>query len=326
MSTTSKSPRKVLLVAYHVGKECLRPYAHRCSPRKFTQPQLFACLVLKEFLNLDYRGLAGLLADTPELCRAIGLETVPHFTTFQKAARRLLRCERFKRMLGQTVGLAIAGKLMKHRVKLAAMDGTGLESHHASSYYVKRRAHGGKTWQKTTYIRFPKVGMVCDCASHMILAVVPGRGPGPDITHFKQALDQALQHVRINDLLADAGYDSERSHVYARQHRHVRTHIPALAGRPTRKLPTGRYRRMMRQRLNKTKYGQRWQIETVNSMLKRLLGSALRARTYWSQCREISLRALSLNIMILLRICTEVFYRAGRPRFMATGCICGPRG
>ncbi len=66
----------------------------------------------------------------------------------------------------------------------------------------------------------------------------------------------------------------------------------------------------MSRQLNKTKYGQRWQIETVNSMLKRLLGSALRARTYWSQCREISLRALTLNIMILLRICTKVFYRA----------------
>ena len=121
--------------------------------------------------------------------------------------------------------------------------------------------------------------------------------------------------MRISDLLADAGYDSEHSHVYARQHRRVRTQIPALAGRPTDKPPTGRWRRMMRQRLNKTKYGQRWQIETVNSMFKRLLGSALRARTYWSQCREISLRALTLNIMILLHICTEVFYRAAPSLF-----------
>jgi tRNA(fMet)-specific endonuclease VapC len=34
-------------------------------------------------------------------------------------------------------------------------------------------------------------------------------------------------------------------------------------------------------------------------MLKRLLGAALRARPYWSQCREIILRSLTLNIMIL---------------------------
>jgi hypothetical protein len=34
----------------------------------------------------------------------------------------------------------------------------------------------------------------------------------------------------------------------------------------------------MQQRFNNKKYGQRWQVETVNSMLKRLLDSALRAR------------------------------------------------
>ena len=53
---------------------------------------------------------------------------------------------------------------------------------------------------------------------------------------------------------------------------------------------------------------QRWQVETVNSMLKRLMGSALRARNYWSQCRETVLRAITLNVMILRR--WQVFYSA----------------
>jgi hypothetical protein len=48
-------------------------------------------------------------------------------------------------------------------------------------------------------------------------------------------------------------------------------------------------------------------------MLKRLLGSALRARTYWSQCRETVLRGLTLNVMILRR--PKVFDRAGGTRF-----------
>ncbi len=47
--------------------------------------------------------------------------------------------------------------------------------------------------------------------------------------------------------------------------------------------------------------GPRWQCETGNSMIKRLLGSALRARTYWRQCREITLRAITLNVLILRR-------------------------
>ena len=57
----------------------------------------------------------------------------------------------------------------------------------------------------------------------------------------------------------------------------------------------------MKQRFEwmKKTYGQRWQIETVNSMWKRLLGSAMRVRRYGSQCREITLRAITLNVMIL---------------------------
>jgi hypothetical protein len=57
-------------------------YWHRYAPRKFTVPQLFACLVLKEFLRLDYRKLSALLKDAPSLTEAIGLHEVLHFTTF----------------------------------------------------------------------------------------------------------------------------------------------------------------------------------------------------------------------------------------------------
>jgi hypothetical protein len=69
----------------------------------------------------------------------------------------------------------------------------------------------------------------------------------------------------------------------------------------------------MKRILPRSRYGQRWQAETTNSMLKRLLGSSLRARSYWSQCRELILRALTLNTMILRQ--PKVFDRAGSYRF-----------
>jgi hypothetical protein len=186
-------------------------------------------------------------------------------------------------------------------VLLAALDGTGFESHHAGSYYVRRRAAGGKSWQNITYRRFPKAGVVCDTESHLILAVVPGRGPTPDIPHFRTALDQALSRAPIKTQLADAGYDAEHTHEFARRERGVRSLIPAKIGRQTHKPARGYWRRQMQRRLHLTRYTQRWQVETTHSMLKRLLGSALRARTYWSQCREIILRAITLNVMILKR-------------------------
>ena len=64
MSTTSKSPRKVALVALGIGKEALPAYCHRFSPKVFTQPHLFACLVLKEFFKTDYRGIMGILGES----------------------------------------------------------------------------------------------------------------------------------------------------------------------------------------------------------------------------------------------------------------------
>ena len=112
-------------------------------------------------------------------------------------------------------------------------------------------------------------------------------------------VEQAAKRVKMTALAADAGYDSEAAHRYAREQCGVRTLIPATRGRPTSQRLKGYWRQRMRTRFNHRKYGQRWQAETVNSMIKRLLGSALRARTYWSQSREIQLRVLTHNIMIL---------------------------
>lgn len=107
MYTTSKSPRKVLLAALAVARESSLPlYANQYSPKKFTQHQVFAILVLKEFLRCDYRKVAAMLGDCPELCGAIGLAAVPHFTTLQKASRRLLATPKARDLLGATLTLA----------------------------------------------------------------------------------------------------------------------------------------------------------------------------------------------------------------------------
>jgi DDE family transposase len=309
---TTKSPRRVLEYAYLIGQLVLPDYSHRYSRHDFTQPQLFACLALKEFLQLDYRKLAGLLQDAGALASAIGLLKAPHFTTFQKAARRLLINHHAQAYLDKTIRLAQVQGRLSRRVSLAALDGTGLETRHASSYYVKRRANTGKYWQRTTYQRFPKAGVLCDTQTHLVLAVVPERGPAPDGPHFERALVEALARVRLAAVAADAGYDGEHHHRFAREQHGVRSLIPPLIGRPTKKPPSGYWRRQMKSRLHLTRYTQRWQVETVNSMLKRLLGSALRARHYWSQCREILLRAITLNIMILRR--QQGFYRARMSR------------
>ncbi len=64
----------------------------------------------------------------------------------------------------------------------------------------------------------------------------------------------------------------------------------------------------MQTRFDRPRYGQRWQVETAVSMIKRRPGAVTTGRTYWSRRRDLMLMALTHNIMILWRI--EVFYTA----------------
>ena len=87
---TSKSTLTVARMALRAARDSLPDYAKTKSPKKFTQPQLMACLVIKEFLQLDYRGTHVMLTEWSDLRRIIGLTKVPHFTTLCAAAKRLL--------------------------------------------------------------------------------------------------------------------------------------------------------------------------------------------------------------------------------------------
>jgi Transposase DDE domain len=297
MSFTSKSPVEVARNALCAAAGSLPLYAHQYSPKKFTQHQLFALLVLKTFFKTDYRGGVILLDDLKDLRGVLTLRAVPHWTTLQKASRRLLTLARADRLLTATVR-RLPGR--RRRVRLSAFDSTGFECGHTSHYYVRRRAKGATAKQKMTYRRFAKLEAGFDCATHLIIAAIPKRGPRVDTDRFVPLLEQARRRVRLTTALADAGFDSEPNHRHARERRGVRSVIPATAGRPTEKAPTGRYRRLMKRRLDKDycQYGQRWQAETGFSMIKRRLGSAVNARSYWSQCRELLLLALTHNLML----------------------------
>lgn len=141
----------------------------------------------------------GILADTPSLCDAIGLKKIPHWTTLQKASRRLLCSAAVQALLDVTVASAQPRRRGKRRprVKRSAVDSSGFEAHHTSRYFVRRRAKGRKDWQKTTYKTFPKLALLADCSNHLVLAAIAERGPGPDITHFERIVCQAVPRARM---------------------------------------------------------------------------------------------------------------------------------
>lgn len=91
MSRTTKDPIALARAALEAGKEILPAYSHPKSPHKFTQPQLLAMLVLKQFFKLDYRGVVQWLARWSELRQALELRRVPNYSTLCYAEGRLLK-------------------------------------------------------------------------------------------------------------------------------------------------------------------------------------------------------------------------------------------
>ena len=308
---TSKSPRTVAMVALAAGKDAFSDYSHKYSPKKFTQPQLFACLVLKEFERKDYRGVWQLLLDCADLRDAIGLKLVPHYTTLQKASRRLLRIERVRRVLASTVRRILRRRRL---VPYAAGDSSGFDARHASRYYVHRRDSQKydekRPKKRVSYKRFGKLMLIVCCQSHSILGAVASEGPTPDIDQLGGVLAEVPPGVRLKHMVLDAGFDSAGNHRLLREENGILSTIPPDHGRPPKdptRLPADPYRRRMKTHFNRRAYRRRPQVETVFSMLKRNLGEALRGRSVRSRRRDLLLRALTHNVSLAL---LWVFYRA----------------
>ena len=314
MSTSSKSPRKVLLVAYAAAKEVLPDYAHRFAPKKYTQPQLLALLVLKVFQKKDYRGICAELEDNPSLVAAIGLKAVPHWTTLHKACERLLKAASVRKLIEETL-TQVNRPRKRRRVKHAAADSTGFDTHHASRYFIWRtgRHQAGKQAKKrVSYRRFGKLMLLVCCSSHMIIAAHASAGPTPDVHELERLMAGLPSNVTIEHVVADAGFDSAHNHHLLREEHGIRSTIPAKHGRPAKdgKLPSDPIRRLMKTRFNTKAYRKRPQVETAMSMLKRNFGQSLRGRTHHSRRRDMLLMALTHNVAILLCIFISLFYRA----------------
>ena len=144
--------------------------------------------------------------------------------------------------------------------------------------------------------------IIADCATHLILAIYPKRGPTPDVSELDMLQTQLAPGLTIQTLYADAGYDSEPNHQLLRDLLGITSIIPPKIGRPTTKPAKGRYRRLMQRlfkNIGRTNYGQRWQAETVMSMLKRNLGGHLRSRSRYGRELEMRLKTVVHNLMVV---------------------------
>jgi len=246
--------------------------------------------VFKNRLSWYHTDARGLLGFTQRL----GIEG--HTALFNPLLCRkaVVKKRAFEKLLAAIFeqGWAI-GILNKHPE--GAIDSTGLETHHISCHFVnctKRPSYFRRTW--------PKITVVCDTQTHLIASCIVTRGPSYDFGLFGEAVGEAYKQVRFKRMLADGGYDSEANHRIAREIFGMETMIK-LNLRGFDRQPKGKHRRQTKEKFDKKIYNNRWQIESVFSRNKRLLGSALRNRTEVSRERECLLRVLTHNLMIIRR-------------------------
>lgn len=136
---TSKSPRKVLKLAYRLAQQVLPAYGSRFSRRDFTRPQLFACLVLREHQKKSFRGVEALLIDSPTWLAEIDLQKVPDHNTLSRAFNHLADASLTGSMLDLMAQLDHKRDRSKGKDKPLAIDSSMYESHHVSRHFERRR-------------------------------------------------------------------------------------------------------------------------------------------------------------------------------------------
>jgi len=273
---------KFATLALRVAQGVLPAYAHKFSPQRFTLPQLAACVLLKEYGRLDWRGIEAWLELSPPLCQCLGLRSVPDYSTLWYFAQRWLDPAQLSRLQEQLV----------RRLKLAsvevALDSTGLDPQIGSSYYQSRRR------QRLHRKRYVKVSLSVVVGPLVAASAVADWGPCGDKVQMRPLLDQTAHRLRVRALYADGAYDAEWVHVWCREQANLASWIPATVHRPDGQVG-GFWRAHMAKGLPKS-YGRRWAVETFFSAMKRTLGAALRARQPQQQLREALRKVLAYSI------------------------------
>lgn len=273
---------RVAQLALRLARRHMADYSHPKSPRKFTQPQLFACLVLKAHLGLTYRRTEEMLVLMPAVREALGIVEIPRFTTLQEFADRASIGALVDGVL-RSVGRSFA----KGAPQDAALDGTGLETTSASAHFTSRAGR-----KRTKYVKL-MLGVLCAAVAPCALAVA--WGPSHDLRQAWEVRDKLLEACRPTMLWGDSAFDCEEWHRSGWEDLRAPTYAPTVV-RTEDGHVNGFYRQIFTAPVKE--YGRRWMCESVNSAIKRTTGSTLRSRKESTLFAEAALKVAAYAIKV----------------------------
>src|SRR6056297_2405784 len=226
---------------------------------------------LRIYLDTSYRMTIDLLKEMPQITGEIGLSAadLPSPSTLCKAFDR--------------ISMSVCRVLLRQSAQLhdpsehAAIDATFYERDRTSRHYC----------QRTNYrVQTLKVTKLFDTATQAVLDLHCSTTlEGSDADLCEQIARRNAGDLR--SLAADKGYDKQA----------LREQLRELDIRPLIKHRIfAPYDHAHNARIDEDWYAQRSMTETVNSAIKRSLGYAVRARTWYREFREIALMCVVYNI------------------------------
>ncbi|HYL12233.1 MAG TPA: transposase [Terriglobales bacterium] len=296
-------------IALQVAKAVLPRYRSRFSKHQFTQPQLLAILCLMRYEDWTFREAEVRLGEHRELRQALGLTSVPDFTTLYRFLQRL-DDQTIDQAVGETVRRLRGTRRKGRRRARVGVDATGLAQGAVSTFFVRRLHHHGQ--KPLPWRHWLKWVVVADLDQQFLLSQTARRGPWNDCANLPAVVQTASQQTRIGLVLADAEFDSERNHIYIRKQLGAHSVIPAKRGKKTWRVRG--VRAEMRRAFPSRIYRRRALIESVFSSVKRKLSARAPGRSLSMQVRQALLLGLSFNLYRLrhrhpfLRMSTEPSY------------------
>jgi hypothetical protein len=293
-------------IALQVSRTVLPRYRSRFSKHQFTQPQLLAILCLMRYEDWTFREAEVRLGEHRELRQALGLASVPDFTTLYRFLKRL-DDQSIDRAVGETVRRLRGARRKGRRRARVAVDATGLAQGAVSTFFVRRLHHHGQ--KPLPWRHWLKWVIVADLDQQFVLSQMTRRGPWNDCANLPAVVGMACEQTRIGMVLADAEFDSERNHTYIRRQLRAQSIIPAKRGKKTWRIHG--VRAQMRRAFPRRLYRRRALIESVFSSVKRKLSARAPGRTLRMQGRQALLLGLSFNLYrlrhrhLFLRMSTE---------------------
>jgi transposase len=250
------------------------------SKQMYGNVRLAFLVCYKEKLNVSYRRFVEICEENG-VQRMLCVKRVPHFSTLQKFVQRTPKA--------LFEGLVRAcRKLLNLKDIEACVDGTGFGNTNPSHYYCKR-IDGKKVrnFTKTVLLTDNKTKLVLNMRTHS-----DNTNETLDFIPLIKQLSHALKTV-----LADRQYDSMKNREYCKKHG-ITVQVPfrRIPQSRQQELGTPSKRKQWEKQFNPKSYKQRALIESINSAIKRTLGSWVCSRKPENQQKNVTIKAIAYNI------------------------------